>query len=116
MVGSFGGYSKDGGRNVTYTATSFDERAPFCKTDILGGDPGLRGYSLYICDTDKVTETVLRYITSSELETTLVSSIEVTSNTHSHAPVTETRAPAPSTPVSTIVGAVIGSVGRLHQI
>ncbi|PHH79071.1 hypothetical protein CDD82_2623 [Ophiocordyceps australis] len=42
----------------------YGDRAPYCKTNVFAADGDLSGYSLFICDTDRVRETVWRHLVS----------------------------------------------------
>lgn len=98
---------------------SMDRRAPYCKTDVWEGNDGASGYSLFICDTDKITETVFPYTITSGLELPSGSpSLWETSSSTLDSPdpsdssgFQETPCHS-SPPVGTIVGAVLGSVGK----
>ncbi|KAK5993168.1 hypothetical protein PT974_06596 [Cladobotryum mycophilum] len=90
-----------------------DGRAPYCKTDVLSGDPELSGYSLFICDTDKVTDTILRYTTTSSIEPTPILSTTISTPNVYNTSEAENAYGVSETPASTIVGAVVGSIGAL---
>ncbi|POR33976.1 Uncharacterized protein TPAR_05828, partial [Tolypocladium paradoxum] len=94
----------------------YGDVSPYCKTDVFAGDPKLSDYSLFICDTDRVTETVLRYTTittGSERTRPGRPSSLVPTNTRpaSTSQVISPMPPPSSSPPSlSIAGTVLGSI------
>lgn len=95
---------------------SSDERAPYCKTDIVTSDGELNGYSLFICDTDKVTDTILRHATTSSarlVETSASRAMTTGLPTSSDSGYYSRRKGGALNP-STISGIAIGSAGMIY--
>ncbi|RDA84659.1 hypothetical protein CP532_3525 [Ophiocordyceps camponoti-leonardi (nom. inval.)] len=121
------------------------EAAPYCKTDVFASDSMLNGYSLFVCGTDRRTDTVFRFTSStassssvslsassrhreSEASQTLSSNATVPTSRRRESPsltslvatTRQTLAPPqahtfPASPWN-ITAAILGSVGGLTAI
>ena len=74
----------------------------------MAGDAEVEGYSLFICDTDKIPETIRISATA----TSFGSSVTETQSTRPGAPTSSAPSVGASpAPAGTVAGAVAGSVG-----
>ncbi|KAJ6438692.1 chromate transport protein ChrA [Purpureocillium lavendulum] len=79
---------------------AYGDVSPYCKTDVFADDASLEGYSLFICADDRITETVLRYIT-----TVATTSSVLSTTTHSQR-VSPSAAPSKTQPASTLSSSI----------
>ncbi|KND93915.1 hypothetical protein TOPH_01845 [Tolypocladium ophioglossoides CBS 100239] len=100
----------------------YGDVTPYCKTDVFAGDAKLNGFSLFICDTDRVTETVLRYTTiTTGGERTRPSRPSSSAPTNTRpASTSQVSSPTPppsfSPPALSVAGTVLGSIGALSLL
>ncbi|PNY18314.1 Uncharacterized protein TCAP_07570 [Tolypocladium capitatum] len=106
----------------------YGDVTPYCKTNVFAGDPKLNGFSLFICNTDRVTETILRYTTiTTGSERTWPSrpssllpanTLPASTSKARSSPPPPPLSPPPSSSTSplSVAGTVLGSIGQFESV